>query len=158
MDFVPSLFINSISISIESSSCPPLTRARQSGQRSSRDGMAPVLLDLGSLELVSTTSGVQLQLTSQALVAPFAEDRLDPNLLTIQSLIASHRERPWVSRGNRFHLALEIHVASDIELSARDEIMQNLVSSMRQARASQLGLHVSAWVADVHYSSGTNLD
>ena len=98
--------------------------------------MASTSLDLGSLQVVSTTSDVQLQLTSQALFAPFAENELDPNPLTSQSLTAKNRERSWVCRANGFHLAFEIHIASDIEVAPRDEIMQNLVSSIREAKAS----------------------
>ena len=98
--------------------------------------MASALLDLGSLQMVSTTSGVQLQLTSQAFFAPSVESGLDLNPLTQQSLTTEYRERPWICRSNRLQLALEIHIARDIELTARDETMQNLVSSIREAKAS----------------------
>jgi len=96
--------------------------------------MVPATLDLGRLDLVSTTSGLQLQLESLAQFAPFAED--DDNAersLTAQLLTADRRDRPWICRASNFRLVLGLRIADDLHVADRDALMNELAISLREA-------------------------
>ena len=68
--------------------------------------MAQSTLDLGSLDLTSTTCGLEMRLSSQAVLASSKKDAEALEKLTRQFLSLSVADRPYVFRGNSFRMIL----------------------------------------------------
>ena len=100
--------------------------------------MGSVEVDLGSLELESKFSGLQLQLSSVAKFAPSAEDDVDTlrKQLTRENLNASSKVRPWITRGNAFRLELSLQMELDRDAAHNDTLFETLTSRLRTAKVT----------------------
>lgn len=90
-------------------------------------------VDLGRLDLVSTTSGLRLQLSSSAHFAPSVEDDHDPEALTAHLLTSVRREWPWICRGSNCRLVLRLQLAGDIDHGLKNEMLDRLTTSIGEA-------------------------
>ncbi|KAK5127470.1 hypothetical protein LTR85_006809 [Meristemomyces frigidus] len=120
--------------------------------------MSPSSVDLGRFDLVSTTSGLQLQLSSLAQFATSVEDDHDPESLTAQILIAARRQRPWIHRASGFRLVLGLRMAGDIEEAVSGETVERLTASIQKAQLwRQLRLTPTAVEVSSNDASGLNI-
>lgn len=105
--------------------------------------MQTVDMDLGSLELESKASGLQLQLSSLAKFAPSAEDDFDTlrERLTHGKLNAICIDHPWITRGNVFRLELSLHVESGLHVDGQETLIETLTARLRTAKVTQMSLY-----------------
>lgn len=104
-------------------------------------------IDLGRLDLVSTTSGLQLQLSSLAQFAASVEGSAH-KALTLQALDADFRERPWIHRASNFRVVLGLRLAETLQGAVQGNVVENLTNSLREAKACSQGLPWRAQCTD----------
>ncbi|KAM3420862.1 hypothetical protein BST61_g4101 [Cercospora zeina] len=88
----------------------------------------PFELELGQLDLVSTTSGLRLQLTSKAEVTTLSGDLETPTeLATTRSLL--HPERAWLSLRHGFRLTISLQLP-DCDRNDQERLAERLAERL----------------------------
>lgn len=111
--------------------------------RGERSGIVPFMnsmsptLDLGRLHLVSTTSGLQLHLSSFAQFAPTAEDESGTSTTLIeQALTQGWRQRPWIYRASKLRLVLRLRIADGFDATLENKTVEDLATHIGESKAS----------------------
>jgi len=93
--------------------------------------MAPAVVDLGRLDLVSTTTDLQLQVSSQAEFAPYARDGCRTNqILRTEVLNHDLRSRPWVYGASNYRLVLELRIEDGLSVCSRHEMADAVAAAV----------------------------
>jgi len=96
--------------------------------------MASTRLDLGRLELVSTTSALQMQLSNSAQFAPPVRDETDMNTqLTVQTIIQDCRRGSWVYAASNYRLVIWMGVEDGVTACSRQEITEAVATAVGDA-------------------------
>ena len=82
-------------------------------------------LDLGELGLVSTTSGLQVQVTSSVQLAAAEDGQQD-------AFAGYDAQQTWTTLAADFHIALELHLPNDT-LTHRHGFTENLAQTLFDA-------------------------
>jgi len=91
-------------------------------------------VDLGAADLVSTTSGLVLHVSTLAQFTPSSTDGNDPNdRLTIQRILSD--TRPWIQRGKNFRFVLSLRVPSVLGVQEKSQFLEKLAASLKEAEA-----------------------
>ena len=98
--------------------------------------MATMDVDLGSLELESKSSGLQLQLRTLARFAPSPEDDVDAlrQRLIHEQLNTDSVDRVWIERGHKYRLELSLHLELGLDEKETHTVMETLVNRLRAAK------------------------
>lgn len=97
--------------------------------------MMPHSVDLGRLDLVSTTSDLQAQLTSRIQLDPFDQDH-NIQKSTKDFLTDNTRLRPWLCSSRLVQLVLELHIPEHVEVLHREDLLRSVATSMREAKVA----------------------
>ena len=108
--------------------------------------MAPAVVDLGRLDLVSTTSGLQLQVSSQAHFAPSASGRCKAKQnLSTDVLNTDLGIRPWVYGASNYRLVLELSVEDGLIVCSRHEMADAVTAAVSDGEVNTtMAFHSSA--------------
>ncbi|TKA45106.1 hypothetical protein B0A55_12951, partial [Friedmanniomyces simplex] len=91
-------------------------------------------MDLGRLDLVSTTSGLQLELSSLAQFNTSMEDVPDERL-AIELPDESRQEILWIKRANNFRLVLGLRLGNAFDVETKKQVLESLATGIRDAKA-----------------------
>ncbi|TKA47356.1 hypothetical protein B0A55_13322 [Friedmanniomyces simplex] len=92
-------------------------------------------MDLGRLHLVSTTSGLQLELSSLAQFNTSIED-VPEERLTMEVRDESRQEILWIKRANNFRLVLGLRLGNAFDVETKKQVLESLATGIRDAKAA----------------------
>lgn len=95
--------------------------------------MALHSLDLGQLGLLSTTSGLQVQVTSSIQLA--ASEESHDSLQTLDAFAGSRTRQMWTTLAAGFDIAVELHLPDD-RLTYRHDFAETLAQTLFDAPVS----------------------
>lgn len=93
-------------------------------------------VELGSLDLVSTTTGLQLHFSSVLHFASFGKDDIDSPKLTLESLTSDTLLRPFVRAADRFKLVLSLRFSVELNSASEDELLGKFSAAIEKAEVS----------------------
>ncbi|KAK3074722.1 hypothetical protein LTR53_002597 [Teratosphaeriaceae sp. CCFEE 6253] len=98
-------------------------------------------IDLGRLDLVSTTSGLRVELSSLLHIAnPHVDDVPGEELI----LEPRHERLPWLYINNAFRLALDLRLALKLTAEVTGQLLDTMTSSLRDAEVNILLLMLTS--------------
>ncbi|KAK1065632.1 hypothetical protein LTR12_000317 [Friedmanniomyces endolithicus] len=103
-------------------------------------------MDLGRLDLVSTTSGLRLELSSRAQFTTPAEDESTEARIATPSPDEKDSERLWIERANNFRLVLGLRLEDGLYAETKDHVLATLADRIRHA---ELWRQLCLWVTSV---------
>ncbi|KAF7194594.1 hypothetical protein HII31_04100 [Pseudocercospora fuligena] len=107
--------------------------------------MAEHGIDLGVLSLNLPGSNLTLQATSRAYIASSGEDAIDHARLTTAALTASSLSRPWICRGQNYHLTMRISFEEDITADQEKSLVEHLAQALFESKFwQQFGMRASS--------------
>ena len=104
--------------------------------------MAQNNIDLGSLDLYSATSGLQLRLSSQAVFASYDTDINLLNRPTVDAIESDVRERPYIFCDNGFRMIFCLNFEDSLNEDVTVQI-QALSHQLKDAEVSTVSVHTS---------------
>ncbi|KAK0347260.1 hypothetical protein LTR94_003205 [Friedmanniomyces endolithicus] len=112
-------------------------------------------MNLGQLDLVSTTSGLRLDLSSRAHFITPAEDLTEDHLAT-SPREEKVSERLWIERANNFRLVLGLRLGDALDTETKGHVLATLADRIRHAELWQQ-LCLLATSVDTTASDATGL-
>ena len=97
--------------------------------------MASRSIDLGHVDLVSTTSGYELQLTSVASFTQQSHSSTQEAPSVLHALAVAYENQAWISRADDFQLVLCLQSAQGHAI-ALDGVIESLAERMSDSRVS----------------------
>ena len=96
--------------------------------------MAPTVIDLGRLDLVSTTSDLQVQVQSSAQFALSAEDAGEiESKLTTGAPYMSLGSRPWIYSTHNYRFVLGIKIEDEPTACSQHKITDAVAAAIGEA-------------------------
>ncbi|KAK3067808.1 hypothetical protein LTR53_015101, partial [Teratosphaeriaceae sp. CCFEE 6253] len=110
-------------------------------------------IDLGRLDLVSTTSGLRAELSSLLHFANPPVDDVPGEELILES---RHERLSWLYINNDFRLALDLRLAVDLTAEVTGQLLDTMTSSLRDAELWKQ-LHLAVTCVETTVSEGMGL-
>ncbi|KAF2771259.1 hypothetical protein EJ03DRAFT_37571 [Teratosphaeria nubilosa] len=102
--------------------------------------MAPEILDLGIIDLDSTCTGLQLQLSSRLQFAPSTENARTDRL-TLQALTSPFSQGPWIRHATAFKLVVSLRLGDSVQDVSALGVPHALATAFQNAKCwEQLGM------------------
>ena len=93
-------------------------------------------LDLGHVELQSTTSRLQLQLSSRATFAPSTEDEIDALQARLTSSKTASDGQLWVVRGYDLRFVISLRIVDGVAEEERDALCEQFATCLGHAKVT----------------------